>query len=194
MMVKNSGFSLMEALIALAILGILMLVGIPLFRNSIYNAKLNAGASVLKAALSYARTNATKYNCYYYLYFGNGNDTSREIDVYRDTNCSVDGNINDPDDQNLEGTTSDPLERRYYAPKRTEFVLKHDQCNLRDYSFASGERLLIIKPDGTLLPADKTQLSYIGIKIVDESVSDNTFVRYKITNIGIAEYAPTNNN
>ena len=200
MIFKNKGFTLMESLIVITILGILAIVAVPLLRNSLYNSKIKAGSNVLNAALSYARANATKYNCYYFLHFVNCNGKLCEIDIYRDTNSSLDGNFNDPGD-NIYPDPSDhtkvikPLEKKLYLPQGTEFVLHDHGCNLRQYSFLSIKNVLIIKPDGTLLPADQTHWweSYIGIKISglnDNEMNDNTFARFKITNIGIAEFSP----
>ncbi len=56
------GFSLVELLVAMAILGMLLALGIPSMRDYLANAKVRTMASNLSASLQFARTEAIRLN------------------------------------------------------------------------------------------------------------------------------------
>jgi type IV fimbrial biogenesis protein FimT len=58
--VNLQGFTLLELLVGLAIVGILASVGVPTYRNLIINARNTSASSQLHAALLYARSEAVK--------------------------------------------------------------------------------------------------------------------------------------
>jgi type IV fimbrial biogenesis protein FimT len=61
-MKKLAGFSLVELIIAIAIMGILLSLGLPAFTTYINNAKLRAGAQSLLSGIQMARTEAVRRN------------------------------------------------------------------------------------------------------------------------------------
>ncbi len=195
MKISEKGFSVSEALIVVIIIGILAVVGIPIFNSSLNASKLKAGSAILSSALSYAKMGATKNNCYYFVIFAKTGDKYNKIVIYRDTNSNF---RQDPDDKTVYNSQSetyvesDPVERVLTLPEGLEFVLHGSHCYLRPYSFLpSNIKAIIFKPDGTLLPADPARQSTVGIKISDTTtISNDTLARYLITNIGVAEYHP----
>lgn len=53
---KNYGFSLIELMVALSVLGIMLVIAIPSFRTMLFNSRLNATADALTDALNFARS------------------------------------------------------------------------------------------------------------------------------------------
>lgn len=58
----SAGFTLIEALVGVAILGILLAMGLPAFSNAMENSRLRASASAFHAAAQFARSEAIKRN------------------------------------------------------------------------------------------------------------------------------------
>ncbi len=59
---KISGFSLIELLVAIAILAILMAIALPSFNSSMARSRLTSHTELMIGALSYARAEAIKLN------------------------------------------------------------------------------------------------------------------------------------
>jgi len=60
MKAKQSGFTLLEMLIAIALLAVLLSFGIPNFRDFVRNARMAAAANDLLADMNFARSEAIK--------------------------------------------------------------------------------------------------------------------------------------
>lgn len=60
--VASSGFTLVELLVGMALLGILLAMGLPAFSNYMGNAKIRAAAANFHAAVQYARTESIRRN------------------------------------------------------------------------------------------------------------------------------------
>jgi type IV fimbrial biogenesis protein FimT len=60
-MKKQNGFTLVELLIGLAVASILLTVGIPSFRDFVYNSRLTTEANKFVADIALARSTAIKY-------------------------------------------------------------------------------------------------------------------------------------
>lgn len=58
----NSGFTLMELMVTIAVLAITLAIAVPSFSGVIGNSKLRGQAGELQAAISYARTEAIRLN------------------------------------------------------------------------------------------------------------------------------------
>ncbi|MCK5829678.1 MAG: GspH/FimT family pseudopilin [Methylococcales bacterium] len=59
---NNQGFTLLELMVTLAIAGIIMVIGIPSFNDTIKNTRLTSNINELVASLNYARSEAVKRN------------------------------------------------------------------------------------------------------------------------------------
>lgn len=59
---REGGFTLIELMLAIALLGILLGIAIPTYRDVILNQRLTNAANDLHAALSFARSEAVKRN------------------------------------------------------------------------------------------------------------------------------------
>lgn len=57
---KHTGFTLIELMVAIAILAILLSIGIPSFQNLVLNNRIASQANQLMTALNYARSEAVK--------------------------------------------------------------------------------------------------------------------------------------
>ncbi len=55
---KNSGMTLLELLIAIAIIGILATIGVPAFNSTIANSRLTSSTNLLVGLINYARSEA----------------------------------------------------------------------------------------------------------------------------------------
>lgn len=60
MTAKHTGFTLIELMVTLAVLGILLSIGIPSFQNMVLNNRITAQANQVITALNYARSEAVK--------------------------------------------------------------------------------------------------------------------------------------
>ncbi|MEE2024656.1 MULTISPECIES: GspH/FimT family pseudopilin [Alkalimonas] len=59
---KETGFTLIELMVTVAVLAVVLLVAVPSFGNLILSNRLNAQANQLLAAIEYAKTEAVKNN------------------------------------------------------------------------------------------------------------------------------------
>lgn len=58
----NRGFSLLELMVALAVLGVLLAIGVPAFGSLIDNQRMDSSVSSLLRSINYARTEAIRRN------------------------------------------------------------------------------------------------------------------------------------
>jgi type IV fimbrial biogenesis protein FimT len=105
------GFTLIEVLVALAIIFILALVSIPSFINLIQSRRLSTAAEQLYNTLQYARTEAIKRNANVYVSFITGDSWCYGVNLNSACNCSIPNNCGlgseaAPESQKLSLTTS----------------------------------------------------------------------------------------
>jgi type IV fimbrial biogenesis protein FimT len=60
MTTKQTGFTLIELMVTIAVLGILLSIGIPSYQNMVLNSRITAQANQVITALNYARSEAVK--------------------------------------------------------------------------------------------------------------------------------------
>ncbi|KVW93452.1 GspH/FimT family pseudopilin [Thiobacillus denitrificans] len=60
MTTKLTGFTLIELMVTIAVLGILLSIGIPSYQNMVLNSRITAQANQVITALNYARSEAVK--------------------------------------------------------------------------------------------------------------------------------------
>ncbi len=60
MSTKQTGFTLIELMVTIAVLGILLSIGIPSYQNMVLNSRITAQANQVITALNYARSEAVK--------------------------------------------------------------------------------------------------------------------------------------
>ncbi len=73
MMRQAKGFTLLELMIVIAIIGIMAAVAIPNFRDSLPKSRVNAAARELFTEMQLARMKAISENNYYVITFDTGN-------------------------------------------------------------------------------------------------------------------------
>lgn len=61
-LMSNKGFTLVELLIGLAVLGVLMALGVPLVQNALTNVRLKAAATSFSSGIQFARAQAISGN------------------------------------------------------------------------------------------------------------------------------------
>lgn len=61
-MQRNRGFSLIELMVVIAILGLLLAIGIPSFATWLRNVQIRNAAESLQSGLQFARTEALRRN------------------------------------------------------------------------------------------------------------------------------------
>ena len=60
MTTKQTGFTLIELMVTISVLGILLSIGIPSYQNMVLNSRITAQANQVITALNYARSEAVK--------------------------------------------------------------------------------------------------------------------------------------
>jgi len=107
---QNSGFTLIDMILVVMIIGIVGMIAIPQFHSMITEAKLNAAAGELVAALEYARSLAVEYQKPFGLAV-----TANRIRVYDDgrkTNPAPDHEALPPVD--AFGVVLNPADKKWY--------------------------------------------------------------------------------
>ena len=77
--IRALGFSLVELMIGIAILGILLAAAIPSYRSWILNSQIRNAAESIQNGLQRARTEALKQNTFVSFVLGAGNDSSWSV-------------------------------------------------------------------------------------------------------------------
>lgn len=91
---REQGFTLIELIIALVIVGILVTVAVPTFNNFIKNYRISANADQLYYYLQYARSEAIKRNANIYISFQTGDTWCYGINVGSACDCTTASNCN----------------------------------------------------------------------------------------------------
>lgn len=85
------GMTLLELMIALAVVAILATISLPLFSTMIKSHRISGAAENLKLAVDLARTEAIKRNSLVYLSFNTGDNWCYGINVGSSCNCATVG-------------------------------------------------------------------------------------------------------
>lgn len=94
---QNSGFTLVELMVTVAVLAILLTIGIPSFQGTLDKRRLTGAAEQLYADLQYARTEAIKRNARVFVSFTTGTNwcygmaTTAACDCTAANSCQLDG-------------------------------------------------------------------------------------------------------
>ncbi len=105
---NNKGFTLIELMITIAIIGIVTAIGLPSFKSIMSSSRLTTNANMLVASLNLARSEAIKRNTIVYV----ANIGSVEQTWENGWNIFIDGNGNKVFD---EGDEKDTLLKTYQA-------------------------------------------------------------------------------
>jgi type IV fimbrial biogenesis protein FimT len=87
---KKSGFTLIEMMITLAILGILISIALPSFTTMLERQKLKAATEQLLSIFNLAKTEAIKNNSLIYINAKKTSNLNWSIQVSTSTTCSID--------------------------------------------------------------------------------------------------------
>lgn len=110
-MKQNQGFTIMELMVAVAIVGILAAIAVPNFLAYIPKHRLNQGARTVFSALQYARVTAVKDQIDVVIDFNTGSDSFNIfIDDGRGGGVAVDGVQNGSEPTVKSGTLSSGVE------------------------------------------------------------------------------------
>lgn len=132
-MKHHAGFTLIEALIVLVVVGTVAIVGIPMISTAFADYRIGDAGQILSGAVQRARFMATSQNCTAVLAVSN----SGNITVYREE----DGNVGITNAKETENSYP------FYIPETVKVL----SINFGTYSGYPNNQFLIFSPDGLLV-------------------------------------------